>query len=105
MRPYELLSIDAWSDGQCHEPEFCPCQTGAENCVATGWIWNEWYRLDYVKTVPETLDEFLLLFYGEEQLTAEFRAKFELEDDQYNMVLLDAADRRPLYAVCYGDHI
>lgn len=81
----KLLSVEAW-----REPE--------------GWTWNNWYEVD---TLPQDC-----LTWSTRKLLAELRSRgwlseaskggVTVEDDYYNMIILDSSNRRPLYAIEYG---
>ena len=88
-----ILSIDAWAD--C-----CGCdhsEDGEEAC----WTWNNWFPLEKrAEKIPETVEEFGALL---DAIPSRFKPEnYELDDDQYNVVLLEKKTRKPLYAVEYG---
>lgn len=83
-----ILSIDAW-----------------RNCDG-GWDWNQWYK---VGVIP--LDEFESLktprsiikyMRHEGYLSERSKGMIAVEDDQYNMTILQKSNRRPLFAIEYG---
>ena len=97
---FRVLSIDAW--GECTEG----CE---EDCNCNAWSWNNWRFIEYyVENLHGELTEenaetyFRSLFHGSLE---DFKSKFEIEDDQYNLVLVDKKDRRPLYAIEFGNTI
>lgn len=85
MSDVSILSIDAWRyDG--------------------GWQWNEWWK---VGTCPlETADlsprKLLAYFRREGYLSPRSVGRCAIEDDGYNVVILERSDRRPLFAIEYG---
>lgn len=81
-----VLSIDAWADGE------------------DGWTWNNWHK---VGTCPlATCDlkpsEIIAYMIEEGYLKPDAATGCLVEDDQYNMVILDAETREPLFALEYG---
>ena len=81
-----VLSIDAWADGE------------------DGWTWNNWHK---VGTCPlATCDlkpaEIIAFMISEGYLRDGVAGRVEVEDDQYNMVILDIETREPLFALEYG---
>lgn len=81
-----VLSIDAWADGD------------------DGWTWNQWHK---VGTAPlATCDlqpaEVIAFMISEGYLRDGVADRVELEDDQYNLVIVDADTREPLFALEYG---
>lgn len=85
-----LLSIDAWRD-----PD-------------GGWYWNNWFTIEEgVFFKPEVLDSpRMLLAYCRKAgwLTAESAGRCAVEDDQFNVTVLDKNTREPLIAFCYGEY-
>lgn len=89
----KVLSIDAWANccGCDHEegsPEAC-------------WTWNAWYPLKTrAEKIPESVEEFGKLLGA---IPSRFNPEnYELDDDGYNVILLEKKTRMPLYAVEYG---
>ena len=83
-----LLSIDAWAD-------------------ADGWQWNDWHKIASVPVgtadlSPRKLFRFLR---SEGYLSASSVGRVAVEDDQYNIVIIDSSNHRPLYAIAYGEAI
>lgn len=95
---FRVLSIDAWAD----------CCGDCENdCACSSWTWNNWFILEYyVENLHGVLNEenaelyFKSMFHG---TMDDFRNKFYVDDDQYNIVLCSKEDDRPLYAIEYGN--
>lgn len=85
-REINILSIDAWADGE------------------DGWTWNTWYKvgtcplstcdLPHLQIISQMINEGYLL-PGAEQSA-------DVEDDQYNLVIVDRETREPLFALEYG---
>ena len=81
-----ILSIDAWRD-----PE--------------GWTWNNWFDVGTFDAPADTLDSpRKLLRYMRDQgyLSGASIGRVAIEDDQYNVVILDRRTRKPLFAIEYG---
>lgn len=81
-----VLSIDAWADGE------------------DGWTWNNWHK---VGTAPlATCDlppaEIIAFMISEGYVQDGAASLVEVDDDQYNMVILDKDTREPLFALEYG---
>jgi hypothetical protein len=81
-----VLSIDAWADGE------------------DGWTWNNWHK---VGTCPLSTCDLepaaLIRFMIEEGYLQEAAATLaDVDDDQYNMVIVDKETREPLFALEYG---
>jgi hypothetical protein len=86
-----VLSIDAWADG----PE-----------EDRGWTWNAWYKIGTcdLDTLPQaTGEDTLSWLISEGFATEEARNACEIEDDQYNLVMVDRETREPLIAIAYGE--
>ncbi len=98
-RTFRILSIDAWADccGCDHTDE------SEERC----WTWNEWHSIGHAEQLPESLeDAFKALSeagYVDLPTALSRAAEFEIEDDGYNVVVLDKESQRPLYAFEYGN--
>ena len=82
-RTYKVLWIDAWADGE-------------------GWTWNNWRTTShYDEAERGPLTEQNAKKYFKEEFGADFRS-FEIDDDQYNLVLVDRKTKMPRYAIEYG---
>jgi len=82
---FKVLSIDAWKhDG--------------------GWDWNQWFNIN--SKCPESLlknnRKLLNWFRKEGILSKESAGRVSVEDDGYNVVIMNKSTREPLYAVEYG---
>jgi hypothetical protein len=93
MNKFKVLSIEAWADGELDT-----------------WSWNQWFDTGYYfeeeidgELTEESALKFYFLILGYNLPFKKFRALYETEDDQYNIVLVDKSDRRPLYAIEYGN--
>ena len=81
-----VLSIDAWADGE------------------DGWTWNNWHKVGTCPLATCDLPPAAILAFMIEEgyLQAGAADDAEVEDDQYNMVVLDKETREPLFALEYG---
>jgi hypothetical protein len=88
---YKILSIDAWRSGTKEEPS---------------WDWNNWYIINtyHESEYGELTEETALLCFADKLVISldELKTKAYINDDQYNLVLMDKLDHRPLYAIEYG---
>lgn len=81
---YKVLSIDAWADT---EPN--------------SWTWNNWFNAGSV-TIPN-LDNDLAVLGAMVDAGYITQVKgADIEDDQYNLVIVDKETREPLFAIEYG---
>lgn len=81
-----ILSIEAWADG------------------ADNWTWNDWHKvgtapLSTCDLEPAALIQFMI---DDGYLRDGVADKVDLEDDQYNLVIVDKETREPLFALEYG---
>lgn len=97
---YKLLAIDAWADGACEHCDACE-REDYEECMSPNWTWNDMHQVDTVDAVPETVEQFVALIWL--YITPEFLETLAIDDDQYNIVLINKADGMPRYAVEYGN--
>ena len=83
----KILSIDAWADT---EPK--------------SWNWNMWYNAGEISEEAVTWSPRKLLKHFRDigLLNQNSAGKCAIEDDQYNIVIVDKSNRRPLYAIVYG---
>ncbi len=89
IQRYTILSIDAWNG-----PD--------------GWTWNDWYKTG--STAPEEILNWsprkIFKYLRDEGILGDgSKGEVALEDDQYNLVILERGNRRPLYAIEYGNKI
>lgn len=84
----KILSIDAWRD-----PD-------------GGWFWNSWYDtgITYYLEDGETTRSILknLRDYG--LLTEQSKGRVSIEDDGYNLVIVEKNTREPLFAIEHGEY-
>ena len=85
-----VLSIDAWNDG--------------DGC----WTWNNWVRVgdapfDAMNWKPRQVLKYLREDIG--LLSAASKGRLAVEDDQFNLVIVEKRSRRPLLAIEYGQYV
>lgn len=88
MRKFRLLSIDAWRN-------------------ESGWDWNNWYTVGEIDTAAVNIDSnraLLKYMRDEGYLTEASKGRVYIDDDQYNLVVCERANHRPLFAIEYGGH-
>ena len=87
----KILSIDAWADGGDDE--------GSPN-----WTWNNWHKVGECPLTLCDAGETAIIAYMIEHgyLNDKARTNAYVEDDQYNMVIVDKKDNCPLFALEYG---
>ena len=85
MTIINVLSIDAWRDG-------------------SGWQWNQWYKAGQCDVAVCDYPPRKLLAFMREQgyLSPTSVGRVAIEDDQYNVVIVDKGTREPLFALEYG---
>ena len=83
----KVLSIDAWRD-------------------ADGWFWNAWYSTNGEIEIDEKETNRSILRKMREGgwLTEFSKGKVTIEDDQYNLVVLNKSTQQPLFAIEYGSN-
>ena len=80
-----ILSIDAWRD----------------DC---GWQWNSWSKVGSVPlAICDMKPRALLKYLRQEYLTEGSKGTVAIEDDGYNVVIMDKGTSRPLLAIVYGE--
>lgn len=81
-----ILSIDAWRhDGS--------------------WSWNNWFQHYTEIEIPDDITNRQLLHMARDEwgiLSDESKGRVTVEDDGYNLVILDRKTLEPLYAIEYG---
>ena len=84
----KVLSIDAWA------------------CEENTWYWNNWSTVGEISKEDfeklETDQDYASWFYDEGYTTTDSLIIVSIEDDQYNVVVCDAENNRPLVAIEYG---
>ena len=85
----KVLSIDAWA--------------GEEEGM---WDWNNWFTVGEISKADfeklETDQDYASWFYDEGYTATDSLIIVSIEDDQYNVVVCDAENNRPLVAIEYG---
>jgi len=84
----KILSIDAWGNEE------------------GGYDWNNWHHAGGISTddfeALKTDKQYRLYFKRSGFTNTASKRLVSIDDDQYNIILCDAADGRPLYAIEYG---
>ena len=86
-RMVDILSIDAWADG------------------CGGWQWNEWHKVGSVDLNELNLSnarQVIGYMRREGFIGSNSKGRVGVEDDQYNVVITERSNGRPLYAIAYG---
>ncbi len=83
---FRVLSIDAWGNKD------------------EGYEWNDWYTVATVDlnsdcADPATDEMIIDALCDRGLINAEFRGDVEVEDDQYNAVIVNKHTREPIYAI------
>lgn len=111
-----VLEIDAWVDDfRCPNCDYSHnehtlivkcrhCGETYNDYEGLSWTWNNWFNVGFFEG---NLNELTAMEYFRENfkdhLTIDDMYQFfEIEDDLYNIVLVDKKNRRPLYAIEYG---
>lgn len=86
MNEYRFLSIDAWAEAE------------------GGWTWNAWYDAGRVPCEYANLPARALLraLRTDGYLSAASAGRVAVEDDGYNVVIVERSTNRPLFAIEYG---
>jgi hypothetical protein len=86
MKTYKVLSIDAWGnpDG--------------------GYEWNQWFNAGEIKLASIEDDDMILRELQDQGFITD-ASKGDIEDDQYNLVVVDKVTREPIFAIEYGSTI
>jgi hypothetical protein len=86
MKTYRILSIDAWRE----------CDGG--------YTWNAWYDAGDIDAdaIHWNARKILKYFRDNGYLTEKSAGKCAIDDDQYNIVIVERSTRRPLFAIEYG---
>jgi hypothetical protein len=83
MKTYKVLSIDAWGNEE------------------DGYEWNQWFNAGTIDLVSIDDDDLVLNEMHHQGFITAVEG-CDIEDDQYNLVVVDKATREPLFAVEYG---
>lgn len=93
MKTFKILSIDACADGE------------------DSWSWNNWfnvgkyYESEYGPLTEESLLKCIKDKCSYQGTLDEMKEQYEVDDDQYNLVLVRKSDGCPLYAIEYGSEV
>lgn len=91
MNKLNLLSIDAWAD--CCG---CDCEENAPQC----WTWNSWHCIAKIDFKSEK--ELIPYLIAECFLKPAALTECEVENDQYNLIVVQKSNREPIFALEYG---
>ena len=89
-----VLSIDAWR-------------------YDDGWTWNNWFKVGTVepkdfraltRSRAKTNRRMIRFFREHGYLSEGSKGRVAIEDDGYNVVVIDKGTREPLFAIEYGPH-
>lgn len=80
----KILSIDAWGN------------------ETDGYEWNNWHTVGTIDEIPKTDDEIIQYFIDEGYLKPNAKGLVTLDDDQFNILILDKRTLEPLFAIEYG---
>lgn len=125
MKTYKVLYIDAWADFQtcphCGSSEVMEqvskpgmkcnsCLEVFDENEGVTWAWNNWHKVDEYKEEEngELNEENALNFFFDQYITItreEFLSRYELDDDQFNLVIVERNSRKPLFAIEYGSEV
>ena len=86
MKTYKVLSIDAWGN-----PD-------------VGYEWNQWFNAGEIKLASIEDDDMILRELQDQGFITD-ASKGDIEDDQYNLVVVDKVTREPIFAIEYGSTI
>lgn len=87
---YKVLSIDAWADTIDGD---------------ISWSWNNWHFFDTYLELENgalNLENAAIYFQGQLTNSDDVHTKYDIEDDQYNYVLIRKDDGMPILAIEYG---
>ena len=86
MKNYDVLSIDAWA--------------GSDE---GSWDWNNWHRIGQIEIdINGEESRIIEAMIHDGYLSGKARGLVEIEDDQYNLVVVNKETREPLFAIEYG---
>ena len=84
----KILSIDAWAESE------------------GGWAWNNWFNVGSIEKEEfeslKTNRKIIRWFRDNDFLSEKSKGKVSVDDDQYNIVITEKSNGRPLYAIEYG---
>ena len=88
IQTFPVLSIDAWA-----EPD-------------GGWTWNQWFNVGNIDLDLDAEDrQIIQAMVNAGYLTSAALESAVVEDDDYNIVILDKETREPVFAIEYGSTI
>jgi hypothetical protein len=85
-KTYKVLSIDAWGNQE------------------DGYEWNSWHNAGTIELVSIEDDDLILREMQWQGFITDSQAA-DIEDDQWNLVIVDKATREPVFAIEYGSTI
>ena len=84
IKTFPVLSIDAWA-----EPD-------------GGWTWNQWFNVGTIDLDLDAEDrQIIQAMVNAGYLTALALESADVEDDDYNIVIVDRETREPVFAIEY----
>ena len=86
INSYKVLSIDAWGNSD------------------EGYEWNAWYSVGTIDIDLEWSTQKTLQAMHDAGYITQIEGG-DIEDDQYNLVVVDHITREPLFAIEYGNTI
>ena len=85
-KTYKVLSIDAWGNQE------------------DGYEWNSWHNAGTIELNSIEDDDWILREMCLQGFITDDKAA-DIEDDQWNLVIVDKATRMPVFAIEYGSTI
>jgi hypothetical protein len=88
IQTFPVLSIDAWGN------------------ETDGYEWNQWFNVGTIDLDLDAEDrDIIRAMVNAGYLTALALESAEVEDDDYNLVIVDKETREPVFAIEYGPTI
>jgi hypothetical protein len=88
IKTFPVLSIDAWGN------------------LEDGYEWNQWFNVGSIDLDLDAEDrDIIRAMVNAGYLTALALESAEVEDDGFNIVILDKETREPVFAIEYGPTI
>lgn len=85
VKTYRVLNIDAWRDDE------------------GGWTWNQWFNAGTVSlNINATNRQILKAMRDQGYLSDYSKGRVAIDDDQYNLVILNKSNLEPVFAIEYG---
>ena len=88
-KEFKVLSIDAWGNSE------------------DGWEWNNWFNVGNIELSESEMDDERLTIarmIDQGFLRPGVEKKVYVNDDQYNLVIVDKETHEPIFAIEYGSH-